>query len=319
MASQSPSDIAPWTNNPLPLCDRPTDLISPPSRSANRCVLNRAESVNDSQPLDTRSLPVWGDLSPLSSNPESPLMQCLVSRPGVATPISGVDSFSSISDGLDSRIRISHFDLARRPVDFPKSQLVPSEAFASCIPDPTGSVLNQGSISTVDANARRLFDLFRLRGGSSPECVIHRSLNTLDRRWLSPYSRDLPQSGTVVIDAGSQLTRIEEGCFFRTSLKLIRIPSSVEVLGPLCFGLCQDLEEVFFAADSLLRNIEEGCFLGCSLRSICIPSSVELLDKSCFSKSQIDEIVFARGSRLIQIGDGCFSGVGSLLSQFLDR
>jgi hypothetical protein len=91
----------------------------------------------------------------------------------------------------------------------------------------------------------------------------------------------------ITFENDSRLTRIEDSCFQKCSLKSICIPRNVEILGKSCFAddfmKANSLESITFENDSRLTRIEDSCFWCCPLKSICIPRNVEILGKSCFA------------------------------------
>jgi hypothetical protein len=74
-------------------------------------------------------------------------------------------------------------------------------------------------------------------------------------------------------------------------MKLICIPSSVEVLGTSSF-FDSVIESIGFESNSHLRRIGVWWFEHYSLQAIWIPVSVEVLEKSCFSPLLIGSMTF---------------------------
>jgi hypothetical protein len=71
--------------------------------------------------------------------------------------------------------------------------------------------------------------------------------------------------------------RIDEFAFGESGLQGLVTPSSVEVLDPYSFCLCNSLLSVSFESISRLTQIEGPSFLGSGLHCLIIPSSVEVL------------------------------------------
>jgi hypothetical protein len=61
---------------------------------------------------------------------------------------------------------------------------------------------------------------------------------------------------TVTFESESRLTRIEESCFEKCSMKSICIPRNVEILGKSCF-YSSKLESFTFESESRLTRMEE--------------------------------------------------------------
>jgi hypothetical protein len=97
------------------------------------------------------------------------------------------------------------------------------------------------------AQGKATFDLFRLRGGSnddfeiadsrfvcyrgsSQSVVIPKDIEILGK---SCFSKSRLES--IIFKNESRLTRIEDSCFSRCSLKSISIPRNIEILGKSCF------------------------------------------------------------------------------------
>jgi len=68
----------------------------------------------------------------------------------------------------------------------------------------------------------------------------------------------------------------------RTSLRYIAIPSTVDVIGEVCFRMGAALEGIWFEVGLKRVGIEKGAFRGTSLRHIVIPRNVRVLRERCF-------------------------------------
>jgi hypothetical protein len=101
-----------------------------------------------------------------------------------------------------------------------------------------------------------------------------------------------------------------------SKVKLICIPSSVEILCDSCFRYCEHLSSVIFEGDCKLCVIEHCVFGNCvSLTSICIPASVKTLGKSCFRDCiSLSNFTIASGSEIETFGETLFRGCSSLSS-----
>jgi hypothetical protein len=68
----------------------------------------------------------------------------------------------------------------------------------------------------------------------------------------------------VIFESESKLKEIGQSAFRDSGLSgSIRIPNSVEKLGPRCFCGCRDLCEVIFESRSKLKEIGKKCFEFC--------------------------------------------------------
>ena len=74
--------------------------------------------------------------------------------------------------------------------------------------------------------------------------------------------------------AGSRLEEIGGGCFFKTGIESITIPSNVTLIGERAFSDCGALKQVSFEIGSKLEKIKNACFCGAALEQIVIPKSV---------------------------------------------
>jgi hypothetical protein len=141
---------------------------------------------------------------------------------------------------------------------------------------------------------------------------IPRWVEVLGKYWFSSTRAFTNHIGKIVLERQSHLRRIEDSCFEHCSLKAIRIPPSVEVLGDRCFaGSKSHRNEVGilgFGSESPLQKIGDECFDYCSLKSIFVPRSVDIIGRSCFTNvtTRSDRFVFQGDSRLREIGSECF-------------
>jgi hypothetical protein len=80
----------------------------------------------------------------------------------------------------------------------------------------------------------------------------------------------------------SVVHRITEYAFSFSSLTLVSIPRSMEVIEPNSFRGCDALVEVCFDARSRLRRIERNAFLSTGLMTVHLPPSLDFLDGTAF-------------------------------------
>jgi hypothetical protein len=113
---------------------------------------------------------------------------------------------------------------------------------------------------------------------------------------------------SIVFESNSRLTQIELGIFSYSSLESILIPRNVEILGSICFLVCQSLSSITFESHSQLKRIESEAFSSSSLQSILIPKNVEILGSNCFSYChKLSSIIIESNSCLTRIELHVFS------------
>ncbi|WP_278952640.1 leucine-rich repeat protein [Alistipes putredinis] len=111
------------------------------------------------------------------------------------------------------------------------------------------------------------------------------------------------------------LTTIGKEMFYRSKLKSVVIPASVETIEAAAFKGCSSLATVTFEKGSQLKTIGGGyysssysyyygAFLDCTaLTSIEIPASVETIEAAAFMRcSKLATVTFEKGSQLKTIG-----------------
>ena len=115
------------------------------------------------------------------------------------------------------------------------------------------------------------------------------------------------------------LTTIGKEMFYRSKLKSVVIPASVETIEAAAFMGCSSLATVTFEKGSQLKTIGGGyssyypnyygAFLDCTaLTSIEIPASVETIEAAAFKGcSSLATVTFEKGSQLKTIGGGYYS------------
>jgi hypothetical protein len=188
----------------------------------------------------------------------------------------------TIPDSVE-RIEASAFaNCPMTAVTIPVSvQFIHSTAFQNV---PLQSVaVAPGSRSYVIASSA-LYDLSRGNlvryFGNSPSVLIENSVQVIGEHSFSSCGT----LNELTFEAPSSLQGIGDCAFFRSSLKQIQIPPSVERLGWSCFASCAQLEIVAFVSpsQSRLRSICHQAFRSSTLRQIEIPDSVELFESDCF-------------------------------------
>ena len=92
------------------------------------------------------------------------------------------------------------------------------------------------------------------------------------------------------------------GC---TSLKDVRLPKNLQVLGRRAFYQCRDLEEIELPIR--LRVLGKECFYGCGLRELELPEGLEEIEEGAFRKCKNLEYVYLPDS-LRKIGKWVFHG-----------
>jgi len=115
------------------------------------------------------------------------------------------------------------------------------------------------------------------------------------------------------------LTTIGKEMFYRSKLKSVVIPASVETIEAAAFKGCSSLATVTFEKGSQLKTIGGGyysssysyyygAFLDCTaLTSIEIPASVETIEATAFKGcSSLATVTFEKGSQLKTIGGGYY-------------
>ena len=126
------------------------------------------------------------------------------------------------------------------------------------------------------------------------------------------------------------LTTIGKEMFYRSKLKSVVIPASVETIEAAAFMGCSSLATVTFEKGSQLKTIGGGyssyypnyygAFLDCTaLTSIEIPASVETIEAAAFMGcSSLATVTFEKGSQLKTIGGGYSSYYPNYYGAFLD-
>ena len=96
------------------------------------------------------------------------------------------------------------------------------------------------------------------------------------------------------VDIPPTVTTIEEGAFFCSGLKSVKLPNSIRHLGDFIFSTCKEIQEVQLPKH--LKKIPFRTFSMCeSLSYIDIPSNVEIIDERAFEETASLKTVRFRG------------------------
>jgi len=127
------------------------------------------------------------------------------------------------------------------------------------------------------------------------------------------------------------LTTIGKEMFYRSKLKSVVIPASVETIEAAAFMRCSKLATVTFEKGSQLKTIGGGYYSSSSsyyygvfsdctaLKSIEIPASVETIEAAAFMGcSSLATVTFEKGSQLKTIGGGYSSYYPNYYGAFAD-
>ncbi len=86
------------------------------------------------------------------------------------------------------------------------------------------------------------------------------------------------------IELPNNITEIGQNQFLGFKMTTITIPSSVTSIGDNAFGLCVNLENVYFESKNNLNYLGDYAFAGCSaLSSIELPESIDVLNYGLFN------------------------------------
>jgi hypothetical protein len=99
------------------------------------------------------------------------------------------------------------------------------------------------------------------------------------------------------------LQRIGKSAFAYSSLKIIEIPASVEIVCQYCFDKCKSLTTVTFESNSKLQRIEESTFQQSCLTELFLPNSIHFLSGSAFASAFLNSISFWPGQCEFQVSE----------------
>ena len=145
--------------------------------------------------------------------------------------------------------------------------------------------------------------------GTGKPLVQNSNSVTTDSIITKNYNKD----EVLVIPSGTK--EVTTATVPEKSIKQVIIPASVEKIGMLAFGECDELESVVFEENCKLKEIGRSAFCKCPLKSINIPSSVRYIRYQAFREcKKLESIVFEDGSNLEVIEHGAFVYCSSLKS-----
>ncbi len=145
--------------------------------------------------------------------------------------------------------------------------------------------------------------------GTGKPLVQNSNSVTTDSIITKNYNKD----EVLVIPSGTK--EVTRDTVPEKSIKQVIIPASVEKIGMLAFGVCDELESVVFEENSKLKEIGRSAFSKCPLKSINIPSSVRYIRYQAFREcKKMESLVFEDGSKLEVIEHGAFVYCSSLKS-----
>ena len=125
----------------------------------------------------------------------------------------------------------------------------------------------------------------------------------------------------MTLGGSSSLKLIGKRAFYRSGVRVIHIPHSVEKLCESCFYGCKSLSRVTFGECSSLKVIGNVAFRLTGLRSFCLPEHVTSIGGSTFSDCPLKDFVICDGNVFFQVFDGlvlsrnqreCYSCTGVL-------
>ena len=98
----------------------------------------------------------------------------------------------------------------------------------------------------------------------------------------------------IRFEAGSQLTELGGGTFYKTKIKSLKVPGGVKFLRKSVCHECTELERVEFEEGSQLVRIYPDAFKNCAkLKSIQLPESVEEIASTAFDGAGITQFSWA--------------------------
>lgn len=104
---------------------------------------------------------------------------------------------------------------------------------------------------------------------------------------------------SVTFEENSQLEKISEESFSKSTIESIFIPKKVKTIGDCAFLECDNITSVTFADDSELQTIGKEAFCDSSLESIVIPKSVKEIESSAFHKcDNLESFQFSKDSKI---------------------
>jgi hypothetical protein len=112
----------------------------------------------------------------------------------------------------------------------------------------------------------------------------------------------LPQLTSVMFEKGSELARID-AAFFGSSIRFIKFPQSVEIIGAHCFQECNVLERIEFDMNSNLQHLDPSAFSQSSVSLIVVPSRISSLFACAIPPRCHLEVLKIRQSRTFNLDE----------------
>lgn len=124
---------------------------------------------------------------------------------------------------------------------------------------------------------------------------------------MEPYAFSLSKLKSASFQKSSILKTIPAFAFFRCiHLSLVKLPDSVEEIGPNSFKDCIKLESVQLPKNLVL--VETSAFSGCvRLVSIYFPASLKIIEEFAFNQCNFKQIAFGHDSKLEFVAKNAFS------------
>lgn len=122
--------------------------------------------------------------------------------------------------------------------------------------------------------------IYQFAGSTVTSFTIPKSVNAIEKNAFYGF-KNLKD-----VKFNEELTRINQGSFYKTGLQNVTIPSSVKNIESSAFGYCGSLESVQF--NEGLETIGSSAFYDCPLNNLVIPASVTKIENGAFKKTSID-------------------------------
>jgi hypothetical protein len=101
---------------------------------------------------------------------------------------------------------------------------------------------------------------------------------------------------------------IGDYAFARRRIRRLEIPASVEIIGPMAFSSCLELQRVIFCEPSLLIRIDQSGFISSGITEISFPSSLKSIGPSAFAYTfSLERVEFPEFVSLEAIGSRAFA------------
>jgi hypothetical protein len=135
---------------------------------------------------------------------------------------------------------------------------------------------------------------------------IPNSVVILENSWFR-FGRKVEE---VVFEYSSGLSQVGLCVLWRSCLKHLCVPRTLQSILRSAFAWCRQLCELKFEEHSSLREIGESAFALTSLWSVVFPSSVEIIGEGAFYQCEnLDHISFENHSQLQRIEAKAFSRI----------